>query len=109
MREPVKLFKQILLAISITSLILFSIPATSFSEVVFTPLGEITSGLNMPEDVAVSPDRKVYVVDGSQNRVLIYDANNQPIGNLSISKPTSVAVNTDGTIYIGTNPPEYCC
>jgi len=78
------------------------IPGTSFSAVVFKSLDPITNGLKMPEDVAVSNDGKVYVVDGYQNKVLIYDKKGQPTGSISIQKPTSVAVN-NGFIYIGTN------
>ncbi len=78
------------------------IPGTSFSAVVFKSLDPITNGLKMPEDVAVSSDGKVYVVDGYQNKVLIYDKKGQPAGSISIQKPTSVAVN-NGFIYIGTN------
>ena len=98
-----KRYKQTTLAFLLTAIILFIMPVASFSDVVFIPLDPITIGLNMPEDVAVSQDGTVYVVDGSRNKVLIYDSAHQLAGSLSILKPTSVAVNVDGTIYIGTN------
>jgi len=77
---------------------------TSFSAVVFRPLAQISAGPRMPEDVAISPvDGKLYVVDGSRGKVLIYDKKNHPAGSISIPKPTSVAVDNSGKIYIGTN------
>ncbi|MEW6552635.1 MAG: hypothetical protein AB1389_11005 [Campylobacterota bacterium] len=84
-------------------IILFLIPVNSFSEVAFTPLEPITSGLRFPEDVTVSDGGEIYVVDGYQGKVLIYDRKCQPLGSISIQKPTSVAVNSNGSIYIGTN------
>src|SRR4030042_4459638 len=81
---------------------LFLIPATSFSEITFTTLEPITSGLRFPEDVTVASDGKVYAVDGSKGKVLIYDKNGQPEGSISVASPTSVAVNS-GNIYIGSN------
>lgn len=94
--------KKILLA-CLTVILLILIPGTSFSAVVFKSLDPITNGLKNPEDVAVSNDGKVYVVDGSQNKVLIYDKKGQSAGSILIQKPTSVAVNGSGNIYIGTN------
>jgi len=94
--------KSVCLFAVILFLVPVLIPGTSFSAVVFKSLNPITHGLKMPEDVAVSNDGKAYVVDGYQNKVLIYDKKGQPAGSISIEKPTSVAVN-NGFIYIGTN------
>jgi hypothetical protein len=93
--------KRIILS-CIIIMVLFLIPATSFSDVTFTTLEPITSGLRFPEDVAVSSDGSVYVVDGSKGKVLIYDKKGLPEGSISVASPTSVAVN-NGNIYIGSN------
>jgi DNA-binding beta-propeller fold protein YncE len=92
--------------IQLTGLIimgLFLLPGISLASVEFTPLGPITHGLNLPQDVAVSPGGEVYVVDGSRGQILIYDIKGQPVGNIPIAKPTCVAVGSNGNIYIGTN------
>jgi hypothetical protein len=94
--------RNIILSGIIAVMVLFLIPAISFSEVTFTTLEPITSGLRFPEDVAVSSDGSVYVVDGSKGKVLIYDKTGQPEGSISVASPTSVAVN-NGNIYIGSN------
>jgi hypothetical protein len=60
-------------------------------------------GLKLPEDVAVAPDGKAYAVDGSQGLIMTYSSSGAPTGNIWISKPTSVAVDANGLIYIGTN------
>jgi hypothetical protein len=92
--------------IKLTGLIimmLFLLPGISLAAVEFTPLEPITTGLNLPQDVAVSSDGNVYVVDGSKGQILIYDRKGQPAGSISIPKPTSVAVGSNGNIYVGTN------
>jgi hypothetical protein len=95
--------RNIIIAGLVALMVLFLVPATSFSEVTFTTLEPISSGLRFPEDVAVSADGKIYVVDGYQGKVLIYDKKCQPASTISIQKPTSVAVNNNGNIYVGTN------
>src|SRR4030042_3499877 len=82
-------------------MILFLLPGISLAAMAFTSFEPITNGLNLPQDVAVSADGKVYVVD-SKGKGLIYDRKGQPAGSISIPNPTSVAVNANGTIYIGT-------
>ena len=94
--------KSVCLFAVILFLVPVLIPGTSFSAVVFKSLDPISDGLRFPGDVAVSPDGKVYVVDGYQNKVLIYDRKGQPAGSISIKNPTSVAVSSNGYIYIGT-------
>jgi DNA-binding beta-propeller fold protein YncE len=75
------------------------IPGISLAGVEFTSLDP----LNLPQDMAVATDGKVYVVDGSRGQILIYDRKGQPAGSISMAKPTSVAVGSNGNIYIGTN------
>ena len=87
----------------IITIILLLTSGVSSSEVVFTTLEPISSGLKFPEDVAISPDGMAYVIDGSKNKVLIYNRESQLVGSISIQKPASIAVNNNGNIYIGTN------
>jgi hypothetical protein len=87
----------------IAIMVLLLLPAISFSALEFTTLEPITNGIKLPQDVAVSPDGKVYVVDGLRGQILIYDRKGQSAGNIPIAKPTSVAVGSNGNIYIGTN------
>jgi hypothetical protein len=84
-------------------MMLLLLPGISLASVEFTPLEPITNGLNLPQDVAISPGGEVYMVDGSRSQILIYDRKGQPAGSISISKPTSVAVGINGNIYVGTN------
>ncbi|MDH4232358.1 MAG: hypothetical protein OEW04_10065, partial [Nitrospirota bacterium] len=84
-------------------MILLASAGISSSAVSYTSLPPITSGLKAPDDVAVAPDGKIYVVDGYQDRIFIYDRNGTSLGTLLIENPTSVAINTDGTIYIASN------
>ncbi|MEW6585532.1 MAG: hypothetical protein AB1442_07960, partial [Nitrospirota bacterium] len=79
------------------------LPGSSFSEVSFSPLDPITHGLKFPEDVAVAPDGIVYAVDGFRGLVMIYGSSGMPIGSIRMPKPTSVAVNVNGLVYIGSN------
>jgi len=83
--------------------VFFFIPVNSPAEVIFTSLAPLDHGLKFPEDVAVAPDGKAYAVDGTQGMIIIYERNGVPAGNIRVSKPTSVAVNTNGLIYVGTN------
>jgi hypothetical protein len=87
----------------ITIVIFLLIPCIGYSEITYDVLDTIRNGLlYAPEDVAVSPDGKIYVVDGSQNKIFIYDRRGVPAGSIQgIIYPSSVAVNADGTIYIG--------
>ena len=87
----------------IITIILLLTSGVSSSEVVFTTLEPISSGLKFPEDMAISPDGMAYVIDGSKNKVLIYNRESQLVGSILIQKPVSIAINDNGNIYIGTN------
>jgi hypothetical protein len=90
-------------AVLIAVVVLLFIPLNSSAEVTFTSLAPLEHGLKLPEDVAVAPDGTAYAVDGSQGLIMVYNRNSSPAGNIWIPKPTSVAVNADGLLYVGTN------
>lgn len=68
----------------------------------FEILPSINGMSSAPSHLAVSPDGKIYVVENSSNRVAMYTRNGDFIGNIYIGSPTSIAINNNGTIYIGT-------
>lgn len=95
--------RGITIAVFVAIASLLFIPCSSSAEVTFTPLAPMEHGLKLPEDVAVAPDWKAYAVDGSQGLIIVYNRDGSPAGNIWISKPTSVAVDDNGLIYVGTN------
>ncbi len=57
-----------------------------------------------PVRVAIGPGGKVYVSDATVNSVFIYDTNLIAVGELkNLDKPLAVAVDADGSIYVGNN------
>lgn len=91
------------LACLIAIAVLLSLAINASAEVTFTSLEPISHGLKLPEDVAIAPDGKVYAVDGSQGLVMVYNSTGVPAGNIWVAKPTSIAVGSNGQIYIGSN------
>jgi hypothetical protein len=73
------------------------------SAVSYTSLPPITDALKAPEDVAIAPEGKIFIVDGYQDKIFIYDRKGAPLGAILIENPISVAINNDGTIYIASN------
>jgi len=71
-------------------------------------LFEISGGFDEPSDVAVSGDGRIYVVDGVNNRIKIFDANGTPVssfgeegsGNGQFRYPLGIGVDGSGNIYI---------
>ena len=71
----------------------------------FSPSGEYLSQIEMPYPGAVAVDAANGDVYATQafggESVYVFDANGKPITNFpSISFPTGVAVNTEGTVYV---------
>jgi len=66
------------------------------------------NGLNLPTDVAVGADGRVYVVDSGRHRVTYYDATANPLGHFGeegkgdgeMNGPVGIAVGPDGTVYV---------
>jgi DNA-binding beta-propeller fold protein YncE len=84
-------------------LVISFLPDAAHGEVVSQQLESITNGMLAPEDVAISPDGKVYAVDAAAGKVLIFNANNQLLDSLAIDLPVAVAVGVSGYKYVATN------
>jgi sugar lactone lactonase YvrE len=70
----------------------------------FTSLATLKRGLSYPVDVAVSASGKIYVSDGLNNKVFIYDSSYRLTGSIdTVKKPGAVAVSSNGTIYVADN------
>ncbi len=71
-------------------------------------LFDIKGGLDEPSDVAVSKDGKVYVVDGVNNRIKVFDAKGKElssfgeagVGDGRFNQPLGIDVDDSGKIYI---------
>ena len=58
-------------------------------------------GLVSPTNVAVSADRRLFIVEGDRDRVQIFRRSGSSAGLLHVAKPSSVAVSPSGTVYVG--------
>ena len=57
-------------------------PAQGIRLIGVEPLFEISDQLNQPSDVAVSKTGLIYVVDGVNHKVRIFDPNGTPVGSI---------------------------
>ncbi len=86
-------------------LILFLLlPGSAFSIVSAEKIAQIESTLDQPTDVAVHDDGRVYVLDGVNNRVVVYRSNGEkdfifPDNNNNLSQPMGIAI-ANKQIYI---------
>lgn len=72
------------------------------------PLFEITDQLNQPSDVAVSKDGRIYIVDGVNNKIRIFDQNGGPLssfgtqgaGNGEFRYPLGIDIDAQGNVYV---------
>ncbi len=72
------------------------------------PLFEITHELKQPSDVAVSKNGNIYVVDGVNNKIRIYDKTGSHLitfgskgsGNSEFKNPLGICLGDSGNIYI---------
>jgi sugar lactone lactonase YvrE len=71
-----------------------------------SPIGQIGAGIDTPEGMAVDAQRNLYVVNTSNDTVTVYAfGKRNPIRTLTqADSPESIAVGSDGTIYVG----EWC-
>ena len=66
------------------------------------------SSLNLPSDVAVAPDSRIYIVDGGNHRVVIYKSSGDFIGILGSKgvgvgqfyMPLGITVDKKGRVYV---------
>jgi DNA-binding beta-propeller fold protein YncE len=67
------------------------------------PIGEITSGINVPDGLAVDAKGNLYVADAGSDTVTVYKpGTTTPFETYSPGEnPVSVLVGGDGTVYIG--------
>jgi len=64
--------------------------------------------MNLPSDVAVAPDGRVYIVDGGNSRIVIYKSNGDFIGTLGskgagagqFDMPLGITVDKKGRVYV---------
>ncbi len=73
-----------------------------------TLLFEITDQLSQPSDVAVSKDGRIYVVDGVNNKIRIFNQSGQPLASLGkagsakgeLKNPLGIDIDRSGNVYI---------
>jgi tripartite motif-containing protein 71 len=71
-------------------------------------LFEISDQLSQPSDVAVSSDGRIYIVDGVNNKIRIFNQNGQPLaafgtagsGNGEFNNPLGIDIGRSGRVYI---------
>ncbi len=61
--------------------------------------GEITDGWKFPSDIAVA-NGKLYVVDGLNDRIAVYDLYGTHLGDINISSPYGIGVGEKGLLYV---------
>ncbi|MGD0114938.1 MAG: flippase activity-associated protein Agl23 [Dehalococcoidia bacterium] len=90
------------------------VPAVTIPTVTVPPASQLVIGssgsangqLNEPTDVSVDQAGNVYVSDGKNNRIEVFDKNGkflrafQPSGDAALNEPWGVAVAPDGSIYV---------
>ena len=100
-------FLSLLLLIS-NLLVLFTVPAFAIQLINARMVLAIRQQLNKPSDVSVSRDGLIYVVDGVNNKIKIFDKNgsfvssfgNQGSGRGEFSQPLGIDLDSDGKVYI---------
>ncbi|MGA2285235.1 MAG: flippase activity-associated protein Agl23 [Dehalococcoidia bacterium] len=90
------------------------VPAVTIPTVTVPPASQVVIGsqgsgsgqFNEPTDVSVDQVGNVYVADGKNNRIEVFDKDGkvlrvfQPTGDAALNEPWSVAVAPDGSIYV---------
>lgn len=70
----------------------------------FKVLGDISDGLEMPSDVAVGDDGTIYVLDGTNNIVRVYDRDRKKIkilgGDGVLSQPVGIDATSRGEVLV---------
>ena len=105
--RKVYLFLLLTLAFSLginTASALDTHPVQHLFDLAFTS----NSALNLPSDVAVAPDGRIYIVDGGNHRIVMYKSNGDFIGTLGkkgagagqFHMPLGITVDPKGRVYI---------
>lgn len=68
----------------------------------FELLNQISPTGNSLDDIAFSPAGNIYAIDAGQNRVLIFDGDDQISGRILVDRPTAIAV-SDSALYVGSS------
>lgn len=79
-------------------------PAAKLEFYAATHLFNLTGGFERPTDVAVSPQGRIYVVDGVNHRVAVFNESGKRVATLGgrgrMSSPLGVGVGESGTVYV---------
>ena len=99
---------NIFLGLLLISLLIPAAPAQGIRLIDVKPVFELTDQLNQPSDIAVSQDGRIYVVDGVNNRIRIFDQNGELAssfgregsGEGEFHFPLGIDIDRSGKIYI---------
>jgi DNA-binding beta-propeller fold protein YncE len=83
-------------------------PALGIRLLMVKPLFNITEHLKSPSDVSVSKDGRIYIVDGVNNKIRIYNRFGKPLatfgkegsGQGELRFPLGIAIDHRGTVYV---------
>ncbi len=95
MKAAVRMSLAALLMMYLLSGISFSAGMPEVRELLSIP------GLVSPTQIAVAADRRIFVVEGNRDKVLIFNRSGSAAGAISVANPSSIAVSPSGTMYIG--------
>jgi DNA-binding beta-propeller fold protein YncE len=102
---PLFFFKSLLVAI----LAFFPAVSAYGAEIVgIAPLFDITGGFKEPSDVAVSKSGRIYVADGVNHRIKVFDQSGEPLfsfgkkggGSGQLRAPLGIDVGASGRVYV---------
>jgi DNA-binding beta-propeller fold protein YncE len=104
--NPLLHFFFVLLFFSMTWII--TGPAYGIRWINVKHLFDVTANLNAPSDVSVSKDHRIYVVDGANNKIRIFDKNGKYLSsfgkegsqNGEFKFPLGIDIDNSGKVYI---------
>lgn len=100
---------RVLTATALAMLLVFgAVPARALRELHVKHLFDLTAQLKQPSDVAVSANGRIYVVDGVNNRIRVFDRNGRPrasfgktgSGKGALKFPLGIAIDRSGKVYV---------
>jgi DNA-binding beta-propeller fold protein YncE len=99
---------SIFLSLLIAGLLVDASPSHGVRLIEVQPLFEARDQLNQPSDVAVSRDGRIYVVDGVNGKIRIFDLRGQPLSsfgspgakNGQLRFPLGIDLDKSGNIYV---------